>query len=71
MKKLIFGCSLMVCGIIASSAWLIANAFLVEPGSWSSITNIFDGIDGIIIIIFFAVAVLGAIIAVRSLKKDN
>lgn len=32
MKKLIFGCALMISGMIGSSAWLIAHVLLVEPG---------------------------------------
>ncbi|MCH5314703.1 MAG: hypothetical protein J1E81_02225 [Eubacterium sp.] len=76
MKKLIFGCALMISGIIGSSAWLIAQAVRVEPGAWSSMMNMFPiigfgGPDGIIVILFFALAVLGAIIAIRSLKDDK
>ena len=70
MKKLIFGCTLILSGIIGASAWIIAHAFLVEPGAWSSVTNIFGGIDGIVVILFFAIAVLGAIIAMRAMKED-
>ena len=76
MKKLIFGCALMISGMIGSSAWLIAHILLVEPGAWSSVTNIFPligfgGIDGIIVILFFGLAVLGAIMAIRSLKDKD
>lgn len=71
MKKLIFGCALMISSIIVSSSWLIATACIVEPGAWSSIMTIFWDADGIVVILFFALAVLGAIIAIRSLKDDK
>lgn len=76
MKKLIFGCALMISGMIGSSAWLIAHILLVEPGAWSSVTKIFPligfgGIDGIIVILFFGLAVLGAIMAIWSLKDKD
>ena len=70
MKKLIFGCALIIGGIIGSSAWLIAHALLIEPGAWSSITNIFGSIDGIVVLLFLGIAVLGAIISIQALRKD-
>ena len=70
MKKLIFGCTLILSGMIGSSAWIIAHAILVEPGAWSSITNIFGSIDGIVVILFLVIAILGAIIAMRAMKED-
>jgi len=36
MKKFLFGCVLMICGMIGSSAWLIAKVMTVEPGAWSN-----------------------------------
>lgn len=69
MKKLIFGCTLIISGIIGSSAWIIAHALLIEPGAWSSVTNIFGGIDGIVVILFLVIAVLGAIIAIRAMRE--
>lgn len=70
MKKLIFGCTLILSGMIGSSAWIIAHALLVEPGAWSSVTNIFGSIDGIVVILFFVIAVLGTIIAIRAMRED-
>lgn len=72
MKKVIFGCALMISGIIGSSAWLIANALLHEPGgAWDKVTDIFGSTDGIVVILFFGMAVLGTVIAVQALGKDN
>lgn len=70
MKKLIFGCTLIIGEIIGSSAWLIAHALLIEPGAWSSITNIFGSIDGIVVLLFLGIAVIGTIISIQALRKD-
>lgn len=71
MKKFIFGCVLMICGMIGSSAWLIAKVLLVEPGAWSTVLNIFDfgRVDCYIILFFYLVTIFGALIAVKELKK--
>ncbi len=36
MKKLIFGCFLMLNCAICATGWLIAQAVRVEPGAWST-----------------------------------
>ncbi len=76
MRKLIFGCMLMLCGTIAGTGWLMAYASLVQPGAWSSITNIFPVIgfgrlDGYLVLLFYALAIAGGIIAVHALKADR
>ncbi len=72
MKKLIFGCTLMLCGIIGAIGQTVALTSLVQPGAWSSVMNIFfDGIDSVIIILFFALAFIGAVIAIKALKEDK
>lgn len=71
MKKLIFGCTLMISGIIGSSAWLITNALLHEPGgAWDNVTDIFGSTDGIVVMLFFGIAVLGMITATSALIED-
>jgi len=71
MKKLIFGCTLMLAGMIGSAAWLVAGASLVQGGAWSTLLNMFNRIDGWIVLAFFAVAVVGAVIALRALKEEE
>ena len=76
MKKLIFGCVLMLCGAICGTGWLVAYSRLVQEGAWSSMLNMFPligfgSIDGYIVIFFYAVAVVGTIIAVKALKEDG
>ena len=41
MKKLIFGCTLMLCGAVCGTGWVIAQALLVEPGAYSSLWSLF------------------------------
>ncbi len=73
MKKVIFGCFLMLSGIIGGSAWLLAESYLVEPGAWSTVFNVFgfDREEGYIIILFYALAIVGAVIAIRELRKEE
>ncbi len=71
MKKLIFGCVLMLCGAICGTGWIMAYTSLVQPGAWSSIMNIFGRPDGYIVILFYIMAIVGAITAIKALKEDK
>ena len=73
MKKVIFGCFLMLSGIIGGSAWLIARSNLVERGAWNGMFNIFafDCIEGYIVILFYALAIVGTVIAIRGMRKED
>ncbi len=71
MKKTVFGCALMISGMIGSVGWLIAGALLVQNGAWSTLFNIFNRADGAVIIIFFLISVAGGIIAATSLKEKK
>ncbi|MBQ9083720.1 MAG: hypothetical protein IJY28_09525 [Clostridia bacterium] len=76
MKKLIFGCTLMLCGILGGNAWLLAQAVRIEPGAWSSMTNMFPLIgfgrpDGYIVLFFYAIAIVGTVVAIQALKTKN
>ena len=71
MKKLIFGCALMISGMIGSVGWVIAQVSVVQRGVWSNATSaLFTG-PGIISLFFFAVAVIGAVIAMSALKDNK
>lgn len=68
MAKLVFGCALMLGGIIGGTGWLIAVACLTEAGTWSSLFNLFPVLgfgllDGYVVLLFHAIAVVGAVIA--------
>ena len=73
MKKLIFGCTLMLCGIIGGTGWLIASASIVQGGAWSTVLNVFSfgKTEGYIIILFYVLAVVGVVVATKALKEDN
>lgn len=76
MKKLIFGCFLMLSGAICATGWLIAQAVRVEPGAWSTMLNMFPVIgfgrpDGYIVILFYVISIIGAFIAMKSLKDEK
>lgn len=76
MKKLIFGCTLMLLGAICGTGWLIAQAVRIEPGAWSTMLNMFPGIgfgrpDGYVVLLFYAIAVVGTVIAIKALKEDK
>ncbi len=73
MKKLIFGCVLMLCGIIGGTGWLIASVSIIQGGAWSTILNVFafGDIECYIILLFYTLAVFGAIVATKALKEDK
>jgi hypothetical protein len=73
MKKLIFGCILMLCGINGGTGWLIAKASTVQGGAWSTVLNVFDfgRPECYIIILFYALAIVGAVVSTKALKEDK
>lgn len=76
MKKLIFGCTLMLLGAICGTGWLVAHSNLVQPGAWSGMLNVFPivgfgRVEGYIIILFYAIAIIGTVIAIKSLIEDK
>lgn len=73
MKKFLFGCVLMICGMIGSLAWLIAKVMTVEPGAWSTVLNVFDfgRMDCYIILFFYMVTIIGAVLAIKEMKKEK
>ena len=73
MKKFIFGCVLMLCGIIGGTGWLIASASVVQDGAWSTVLNVFSLCDPecYIIILFYVLAVVGAGAAIKAIKEER
>lgn len=73
MKKLIFGCALMLCGIIGGTGWLIACTSIVQGGTWSTVLNVFNfgRTECYIIILFYVIAVVGTVVATKTLKEDK
>ena len=72
MKRLMWGVSLMLCGVICGTGWLIAHCCAcVEPGAWSTVMNIFVSMDGWLIILFYVISVIGVIISLKGLKEDK
>ena len=71
MKKFIFSCVLMLCGIIGGTGWLLASVSIVQGGAWSTILNVFDfgAPECYIILLFYAIALIGTIMAIRELKE--
>lgn len=76
MKKLIFGCCLMLSGILGASAWLVAVSNLMVAEGWYTMLNIFLSVrfgraDGYIVILFYMLAVVGAVIAIKGIKDNK
>lgn len=74
MKKFVFGCVLMLSGIIGGTGWLIAHALIIvsEPSAF----YIFLGtgarrIDGYIVMIFYIIAIIGAVLSANNLNEDK
>lgn len=76
MKRVVFGCTLMLLGIIGASAFLIAHAILVGPSAWENIMTMIPGIgsrggvDGFVVLAFGAVSIIGCVIAIKELRVD-
>ncbi len=73
MKKFIFGCILMLCGVIGGTGWLIAKMLLVQPGAWSTVFGIFHvgDLEGYIVMVFYIIAIVGMVIAIKSMREDK
>lgn len=72
MKKLIFGCALMLCGVIGGTGWLMATVSLAERGAWSTVLNVFrfECPECYVILLFYALAVFGAYLGIKALKEN-
>ena len=63
----------MLCGVIGGTGWLIASVSIVQDGAWSSILNVFNfgDVECCIILLFYALAIVGAVIATKALKENK
>lgn len=73
MKKFLLGCTMMLLGCICGTGWLIARVSIVGAGAWSTIFNVFDfrTPECYIILLFYAIAIVGAIFAIKALNEDK
>ena len=77
MKRLIFGCTLMLSGILGASAWMVAHAILVGPGVWNDIMTMMpfigfrSSIDGAMVMVFYLIAIIGAVIAIKEIINNK
>lgn len=73
MKKLIWGCTLMLCGMIGGTGWLIACTSIVQGGAWSTVFTVFDfgKPECYIIIFFYVLAVVGTVIGIKGLREGK
>ncbi len=78
MKKIILGCTLMLCGVIGGTGWIIAYVLRLASYSsgWISVMESFNetgrlSSDIYIAFIFYIIAVIGLGIAVYSFKDSN
>lgn len=71
MKKLIFGCTLMLCGAVCGTGWAIARTLLVEPGACSSLWSLFFSRDGFPVLFFYGSGLAGAALALLSPVRDS
>ncbi len=69
MKKLILCCALVLCGMIGMAVWMLSAAVLAEPGAWS--LRMSSELEGVVVLFFFAVAVIGFALALRELKGER
>ena len=67
----------MLSGILGASAWMISHAILVGPGAWSNIMTMMpfvgfrSSVDGAMVLLFYLMAIVGAVIAIKEILKDK
>jgi len=71
MKKMIFGCTLILFGAICGTGWLNAYANIVQSGAWSTMFMILNQPDGYIVLFFYLISIVGTVIAVKALKEES
>ena len=76
MKKFIFGCILMVSGILGGTGWVLARAIMASPHGWASLSHLFSfssdwWTERFFIIAFYTIAIIGAVIVLKTLKEDT
>lgn len=79
MKKIILGCTLMLCGVMGGTGWIIAYVLRLglttATDPYGSVMKCFHEMgrssDIYIAIIFYIVAVIGLVVAVNSIMGDN
>lgn len=73
MKKTILICTMILSGIIGGTGWIIARACLDDPEYFSSLTKMLamslDGMDLIIIVFFYFLAILGIVLGILDIYK--
>ena len=70
MRKMIFGCTLILYGAICGSGWLNAYANIVQSGAWSTMFMILNRPDGYIVLFFYLISIVGTVIVVKALKDE-
>ena len=71
MRKLLFGCALMISGMVGAAGFLISGAVLIEKGAWSTLFNVFSKPEGIAALLFLLTAVVGGVVAALYLKEGK
>ncbi len=71
MKKFIFGCVLLLAGVIGFDGWVIACT-TGSGGGYSQALSYLDGTkDWVVALFFIGMFVIGFIIAFNEIKKDR
>ena len=71
LKQLLFGAVLLEGGILGFVGFLIAHTNLVKPGSRSSVFSGLGGTDGTVVFLFIVMAIVGLVMAVKSLIEQG
>ena len=66
IKKLILGCTLMLCGVTGGTGWLMTAMTLISHNFLKL------GRESLIILLpFYILAIAGAVIAVKAMKEEK
>lgn len=71
MKKFIFGCTLLLAGIIGFVGWMNACVNKIGPGARTEVIGCFNGTDELFAIVFVVMALTGLVITIIELRKEK
>ena len=71
LKQLLLGAVLFEGGILGFVVLLIAHPNLVKPCSRSSVFSGLGGTDGAVVFLFIVMAIVGLVMAVKSLNERD
>lgn len=71
MKKLLFGLTLFISGVIGFVGWSIAVTQMAREGVYSMVFECFGDFDWIILCIFMIMSIVGLVLSIIEVCTDK